>query len=84
MTKKKNNGLRVLSDLAENNLLDQYYNELAVKNKMLLEPSISQEDFNNIILGENKTKSNPKKENKKDNTEESEKEIKKKKEIIIN
>ena len=87
MTKKKGKELRILSELveesevkytqiilylAENNLLDQYYDELAIKNKMLIEPSITLEEFNNIILGKT-TKNNSKKESKKDKVVETEK-----------
>lgn len=67
MSKKKD--LKVLSELVEQSnvpfttivlylanegLLDQYYNELELKKHYTLEPTITEEEFNKIVNGESK------------------------------
>lgn len=79
MSKKQ---LRVLSELVEESsvpftqiilylanegLYEQYYNELELRKKYPLEPSITEDDFNNIVNGKNKKTTNTsKKDNKKE------------------
>lgn len=79
MSKKQ---LRVLSELVEESsvpftqiilylanegLYEQYYNELELRKKYPLEPSITEDDFNNIVNGKNKkTNNTSKKDNKKE------------------
>lgn len=78
MTRRKN--LKVLSELVEQStlpfttivlylanegLLEQYYNELELRKQYPLEPSITEEEFNRIVSGEPKD-SKSKTDNKKD------------------
>lgn len=79
MSKKQ---LRVLSELVEESsvpftqiilylanegLYEQYYNELELRKKYPLEPSITEDDFNNIVNGKTKKTTNTsKKDNKKE------------------
>lgn len=79
MTVKKN--LKVLSELVEQSdvpfttivlylanegLLEQYYDELELRKQYVLEPTITEEEFNKIVNGESKKDSRTKKDNKKE------------------
>lgn len=79
MTVKKN--LKVLSELVEQSdvpfttivlylanegLLEQYYEELELRKQYVLEPTITEEEFNKIVNGESKKDSRAKKDNKKE------------------
>jgi len=79
MTVKKN--LKVLSELVEQSdvpfttivlylanegLLEQYYDELELRKQYVLEPTITEEEFNKIVNGESKKDSRAKKDNKKE------------------
>ncbi len=82
---RKNNNLKVLSELVEQSdvpyttivlylanegLLEQYYSELELRKQYPLEPSITEAEFNRIVNGEKDSKT--KKGNTKDNTQKKE------------
>lgn len=60
---------QIILYLANEGLYEQYFDELQLRKKYPLEPSITEEDFNNIVNGNNKVKkstNNSKKDNKKE------------------
>ena len=58
---------QIILYLAKEGLYEQYYNELELRKKYPLEPSITEDDFNNIVNGKNKkTNNTSKKDNKKE------------------
>ena len=82
---RKNNNLKVLSELVEQSdvpyttivlylanegLLEQYYSELELRKQYPLEPAITEAEFNRIVNGEKDSKT--KKGNTKDNTQKKE------------
>lgn len=78
MSKKKSN-LRVLSELveesplpftkimlylADNDLFEKYFEELELRKQYALEPSITEEDFNNMMSGKGRVKKTTDKDKK--------------------